>query len=227
MLIKTSAQKLNQFPRNLAKSIGYSGKWLKLETIRLENNDRYDVITRTTGAKYYSGVNLFAMKTYKDSLKFLLISNFRIPAQELILEIPSGLCLKGQTVKENALTELKEETGYQNMDFIDDSTFGKCYGDIQRSNEHAFYSLGFIDEVKYFLNYFEVNFSIQSEEPEKLELEDEEYIEVIEFPDSDSIVDDLNTYCHENNIQMVSNLGCIFYGYQMYREMKNNEKSTV
>ena len=74
---------------------GYSGKWLQLETISLENNQRYDIIQRTTGEQYYSGVNLLAIKTYSEGPKFILISNYRIPAQERVMEVPSGMCLVG------------------------------------------------------------------------------------------------------------------------------------
>lgn len=123
----------------------YHGKWLRLETS--ENGE--DKISRTTNDKYYSGVNILAIR----GNKLITIGNFRIPTGRRILEIPAGLAEKGLTIEENILKELREETGYQDIDLWEDFDLEAAYGDPKRCCEHAYLRVGIIDKVREYLEF--------------------------------------------------------------------------
>lgn len=113
-----------KFFRKSFKSLdSYHGKWLRLD----QSQNGEDVISRTTSEKYFSGVNILALKepTLKYSkisklnpYKLIVIGNYRVPAERRILEVPAGLAERGMTVEENILKELKEETGVISNHFL-------------------------------------------------------------------------------------------------------------
>lgn len=48
-----------------------------------------------------------------DENNFLLVKQFRKPAEKTLLEIPAGKLEQGEGIKKCAIRELKEETGYE------------------------------------------------------------------------------------------------------------------
>ena len=73
-----------------------------------------DIIRRTTSDRFYGGVKLIPIKetSERENLgEMILIGNYRIPSDSRVLEFPAGLAEKGLSLKENAMKELKEETG--------------------------------------------------------------------------------------------------------------------
>lgn len=111
-----------KFSKKSFKSLdSYHGKWLRLD----QTEQGEDIISRTTSEKYFSGVNILAIKepntlkdgasdTYSSPFNLIVIGNYRVPAERRILEVPAGLAEKGMTVEENILKEMKEETGVRN-----------------------------------------------------------------------------------------------------------------
>ena len=90
----------------------YSGKWLELEASTENNGD--DIIRRTTSDRFYGGVKLIPIKetgNSEDLGEMILIGNYRIPSDSRVLEFPAGLAEIGLSLKENAMKELREETG--------------------------------------------------------------------------------------------------------------------
>lgn len=72
-----------------------------------------------------------------ESGKLVLIKQFRFPAGEAIIELPAGLVDSGESLKEAAVREMKEETG---LDFVPI--------DVDPMFEKAFFtSCGFSDET--------------------------------------------------------------------------------
>ena len=94
-------KKINQIRRLK----GYKGKWLQIK----QKGDA-EMILRTTDYHFYSGVNVFCISKEKPR-SMLLISNYRIPVDRMVMENPAGLAEKHLTVKENGLKEIREETG--------------------------------------------------------------------------------------------------------------------
>ncbi len=67
--------------------------------------------TRKPGLDF-DGVDVMAI--IKSSVKkpqFILIANYRAPVDKYVLEFPAGL-MDNEHLEENAMRELKEETGY-------------------------------------------------------------------------------------------------------------------
>lgn len=89
----------------VSRAKGHLGKWLELKIIKDQ-----ELILRSTDERYYAGVTIFAISKSKPK-KLLVISNYRCAPDKKVLEIPAGLAEKDLTVKENALKELREETG--------------------------------------------------------------------------------------------------------------------
>ena len=92
--------------------------------------------------------------------KIILVKQYRIAVDKELLEIPAGIVEVGEEPREAALREMKEEIGYgsDNLEYLIDSLS----------------SPGFTNEkTSYFLaqNLYE----------EKLEADDDEFIEVVEM----------------------------------------------
>ena len=85
----------------------YTGKTisLKVDTVEIENRGyQKREIVEHPGA--------VAIVAVTDENKVILIKQFRKPIEQAIWEIPAGKLEIGETPKECALRELKEETGY-------------------------------------------------------------------------------------------------------------------
>ena len=97
----------------------HSGNWWTFNTITLQANSKliknYEYIERTTKKTINSidGVSIVALVTSKATLtkKLIIEANFRPPVNNYVLELPGGLPETDHGM-EDALRELKEETGY-------------------------------------------------------------------------------------------------------------------
>ena len=85
----------------------YTGKVisLKVDTVEIENNgyQKREIV------EHQGAVAIVALT---DDDKVVLIKQFRKPIEQVIWEIPAGKLEIGETPKECAIRELKEETGY-------------------------------------------------------------------------------------------------------------------
>ncbi|EGR30586.1 nudix family protein, putative [Ichthyophthirius multifiliis] len=97
----------------------HQGNWLKLSTITYKNENGqtipdWETVERTTRkpGQLIDGVEVIPIVRYKNKQnKILLIANFRPPVNGYVIEFPAGL-LDSNNLFENAIRELKEETGY-------------------------------------------------------------------------------------------------------------------
>ena len=93
----------------------YTGKVisLKVDTVEIENKgyQKREIV------EHQGAVAIVALT---DDDKVVLIKQFRKPIEQVIWEIPAGKLEIGETPKECAIRELKEETGYsaKNMKLI-------------------------------------------------------------------------------------------------------------
>ena len=74
----------------------------------------YEMVERTTRKEglEYDGVDVIAIIKHKEQYnQLVLIANYRPPVDSFVLEFPAGL-MDDKDLKDNALRELKEETGY-------------------------------------------------------------------------------------------------------------------
>ena len=123
----------------------HSGKWLSFKTITLQANSKmikdYEYIERTTKANKFGldGVSIIAIVKSKStsSRKIIIEANFRPPVNKYILELPGGL-VEADAGIEDALRELKEETGFVGKPFkngAEQLTFPALYFDPWKSTE--------------------------------------------------------------------------------------------
>lgn len=97
----------------------HSGNWLISKTVTLQTNSKlikdYEYVERATRKNKFGldGVSIIAIVTSKSthSRKIVIEANFRPPVNKYILELPGGLVEKDAGI-EDALRELKEETGF-------------------------------------------------------------------------------------------------------------------
>ncbi|MFH1710043.1 MAG: NUDIX hydrolase [bacterium] len=94
--------------RTLRKKRIYKGRivGLREDTVKLVNG----VVSKREIVEHPGAVAVIAVT--KDN-KMVLISQFRKPAEKVLLEIPAGLVNKGESAIEGARRELMEEAGYK------------------------------------------------------------------------------------------------------------------
>ena len=106
--------------RNSVVDVG-STKWLALKTIDWTDakgvERKWDVATRTTkrGMDQADAVFIIPILRSKDTgkkLETVLVQQYRPPTGTYTLEFPAGLIDKGESARDAALRELKEETGF-------------------------------------------------------------------------------------------------------------------
>jgi len=105
-------------PRRVAERDAFVGKWLKMKYIDFEVRGKtiknYEMIERTTRRSDtpYDGVAAYSIiKNDEGYSQLVIIANYRAPVDRFVLEIPAGL-MDSPDMLENAIRELKEETGY-------------------------------------------------------------------------------------------------------------------
>lgn len=96
-----------------------------------------------------------------DNKNLIAVKQFRKPIGAPVLELPAGLVDKGETIKEAALRELKEETGYNAQVSFVEGPFTK--------------SAGITDEAVWLV-------TVHNLEKGEQNLQDNEAIEIIEVP---------------------------------------------
>ena len=96
----------------------YTGKLisLKVDTVEIENKGyQKREIVEHQGA--------VAIVAITDEDKVVLIKQFRKPIEQVIWEIPAGKLEMGESPKDCAIRELKEETGVKNVKILDNDIF--------------------------------------------------------------------------------------------------------
>mgnify|MGYP000899683065 FL=1 len=99
--------------RKLSQKTLYSGNWIKLNEITYEGKSheqlKWESIERTNTTN-----TVVIIGKMVPSNRYILIKQYRPAIDNYIIGFPAGLVEKG-SLPENALRELKEETGYTGM----------------------------------------------------------------------------------------------------------------
>ena len=111
----------------------YTGKVisLKVDTVEIENKgyQKREIV------EHQGAVAIVALT---DDDKVVLIKQFRKPIEQVIWEIPAGKLEIGETPKECAIRELKEETGYSAKNIKLIHKFFTSSGFSNQKNIHIF-----------------------------------------------------------------------------------------
>jgi len=88
----------------------FKGKFLKVTAKHFENDEGKKGVWECVEKKK-KAVIIFALTKQKE---VILAKTYRFPVEGYVLELPAGLCDKqGETEKQTAKRELREETGYE------------------------------------------------------------------------------------------------------------------
>ncbi|MBU5263117.1 NUDIX hydrolase [Bacillus atrophaeus] len=149
--------------KTIEKEKLFSGKIIDLyvEDVELPNG-------KTSKREIVKHPGAVAVLAVTDSNKIILVNQYRKPLERTIVEIPAGKLEKGEEPEYTALRELEEETGY---------TAKKL------TKITAFYtSPGFADEIVHL--FLAEDLSVLEE---KRELDDDEFVEVMEVTLEDAL----------------------------------------
>ena len=161
------------------------GNWIDLKRVEVTDNGKkladWEYATRCRG-----GNPVQVIPWYKDdngSLHVILVKQFRPALNAKVIEFPAGLQEAGETPKQAALRELKEETGYgtDRDDTVDDAAV--LLGSEDECRQLFPISAGMSDEQCSF-----VLVNVDST-PGKQDLQDDESIEVIDFNVATACID--------------------------------------
>uniref|UniRef100_A0A1I7UBJ7 Nudix hydrolase domain-containing protein n=1 Tax=Caenorhabditis tropicalis TaxID=1561998 RepID=A0A1I7UBJ7_9PELO len=101
-----------------AEKVVGEGKWTKYLHIPFKTKNGHQGVlesihrkTKPPGAAA-DGVSILARVRKQGKMFIVLVKQYRVPCEKFTLEIPAGLIDAGETVRDAALRELKEETGY-------------------------------------------------------------------------------------------------------------------
>lgn len=185
----------------------YSGKWLRQKNIKYQGKNNqtltYEAVERTTRkpGQVCDGVDVIPIlkkKNQKDQLVF--IANYRPPVDQFVLEFPAGL-LDNTDIEENALRELKEETGYTGSKIITQTQQQViAYEDPWKSNE-----CGYILQIE-----------IDGDSPENLSpqqhLEESENIRVHLLEINKDLINNLLKLAQDNNYLILAKMWSFVQG---------------
>jgi len=144
----------------LEKQTVFQGRLLNVRCDRLESDGRE---TTREFVVHPGGVSIVAHPTPEE---ILLVSQYRYPTGETLVELPAGTLEPGEEPIETARRELEEETGYRaaRMNLI-----GSYYT-----------TPGFTSELMYLYEAFDLTFGEQ-------QLEEDEMIEVIRISSEEAM----------------------------------------
>mmetsp|Transcript_22945 Transcript_22945/g.19910 ORF Transcript_22945/g.19910 Transcript_22945/m.19910 type:complete len:167 (+) Transcript_22945:104-604(+) len=137
-------------PKHVETKLLKEGKWLRLKSASFDSRGKrindYEFVERTTKRGAFDGIDVVGIVKYpetKQENQLILIASYRPPIDQYILEFPAGL-IDGAHANcvEDAIRELKEETGYTASSEISLLSNYKSsilspilYGDPWKSNE--------------------------------------------------------------------------------------------
>ena len=211
-------EKLPETDNIIEKSVKYEGQWLDFKTISLKTSSKtiknYEFIERSSKKKHnpnQDGVTIIPIVFYPStsSRKLMILANFRPPVNAFVLEFPGGLVETDSGI-EDALRELKEETGYVGKRILEENF--RCplnYFDPWKSTENSK------------LIFVEVDGEDERNRDPKQNLDDEEEIRVILVEFDRDLVKNLERIREENNYKMSSELYSFALGTAMSSVFKN------
>jgi len=130
-------------------------KWNTLESKEIFGNSifgfRQDKVESPKTGKHHpiwvmdapSWVNIIPITLDK---KIIMVNQYRFGSKEISLEIPGGVTNKGETPKEAALRELREETGYESNKVFE---LGRVFCNPALMSNYTFSFLALDVENKY------------------------------------------------------------------------------
>ncbi len=101
-------------PRVLQRRALGTGKWLRLDELAYVDAHGAERCWECCDRQQDRGAVLVVARL-RPSGRFILVQQYRPPADATVLEFPAGLIDKDETPEQAALRELKEETGYRGI----------------------------------------------------------------------------------------------------------------
>jgi ADP-ribose pyrophosphatase len=145
----------------LSSEIIYDGRIVHLQVRQVRLPDG-----RETIRELIEHQGAAAIVAVDESEHVLLVKQFRTGTQSILHEIPAGLLEKGENPQDAAIREMREETGYRPLSI---ESLGAIYLSPAFSTEyvHLFLAKGY--------------------EPAPLELDKDEFVEVVRLPFSEAL----------------------------------------
>lgn len=142
----------------LDTNIAYKGRVFELQNLEIQLENK-EIIKRDVLKMNFNGAVAVLAVTKEN--KVILVKQYRAGADKELIEVPAGLIDDGETPEEAAIRELEEEGGYKAKR-------------LEKITE--FYTTpGFTDEIIYVFEAFDLEKTEQN-------LDDDEYIDIIEYP---------------------------------------------
>ena len=155
-------KKISERSTVLAEQTLHQSKWVKLTQAKYLDEEGtirdWEVVHRHN---HSDAVIIVAQ--LEPSRKYILIRQYRPPAQHYVLEFPAGLIDSGETPEQTAIRELQEETGF-------------C-GIVQQVSPRVFSSPGLLAEACYYVLMTINENLVENQNPLPVN-EPEEWIEV-------------------------------------------------
>ena len=97
--------------RHVAADTVAAGDWLRLETIRYQDEEQRDR-TWEAACRQTAGGAVVIIARLLPSNRYVFVKQYRPPAKQYVIEFPAGLIDPGESVQSAAHREMLEETGY-------------------------------------------------------------------------------------------------------------------